>query len=110
MGFIFAAALVGYLAERRQWDRKPWVHLAMLLGNVILYVPGILWLAYLISSGWVHPVGKPLSELIAGTGTWNKALIGGLYPFIVGDLMKLFLTSLTLPVAWTIVQKRRKQG
>lgn len=107
VGFIFAAALVGYLAERRQWDRKPWVHLAMLLGNVILYVPGILWLAYLISSGWIHPVGKPLSELIAGTGTWNKTLIGGLYPFIVGDLMKLFLASLTLPVAWAIVQKRR---
>ena len=28
----------------RQWDRKPWVHLAMLLGNAVLYIPGILWL------------------------------------------------------------------
>jgi len=105
VGFIFAAALVGYLAERH-WDRKPWVHLGMLLGNVVLYVPGILWLAYLIATGWIHPVGKPLGELIAGAGTWDKALKGGLYPFIVGDLMKLFLASLALPSAWALVNLR----
>ena len=107
VGFIFAAALVGYLAER-QWDRKPWVHFGMLLGNVVLYVPGILWLAYLIGTDWIHPVGKPLGELIAGEGTWDKALKGGLYPFIIGDLMKLFLASLLLPSAWAIVNRRRR--
>jgi biotin transport system substrate-specific component len=109
VGFILAAALVGYLAER-QWDRKPWVHLAMFLGNALVYVPGILWLAYLIATDWVHPVGRPLGELIAGTGTWDKALKGGLYPFIVGDLMKLFLASLALPTAWTVVGKLRGKG
>jgi biotin transport system substrate-specific component len=105
VGFILAAALVGFLAERH-WDRKPWVHLGMLLGNIVLYVPGILWLAYLIGTDWVHPVGKPLGELIAGSGTWDKAFKGGLYPFIVGDLMKLVLASLTLPTAWALVRLR----
>jgi biotin transport system substrate-specific component len=105
VGFIFAAALVGFLAERH-WDRKPWVHLGMLLGNIVLYIPGILWLAYLIGTDWVHPVGKPLGELIAGSSTWDKALKGGLYPFIVGDLMKLVLASLTLPTAWALVRLR----
>ena len=105
VGFILAAALVGFLAER-QWDRKPWVHLGMFLGNVTLYVPGILWLAYLIGSGWEHPVAhQPLADLIAGSGTWDKAFQGGLYPFIVGDLMKLLLASVTLPVAWSLVAK-----
>jgi biotin transport system substrate-specific component len=105
VGFILAAALVGFLAERR-WDRKPWVHLGMFLGNAALYVPGILWLAYLIGTDWVHPVaGKPLGDLIAGSGTWDKALEGGLYPFIVGDLMKLFLASVTLPAAWSLVAR-----
>ena len=105
VGFILAAALVGYLAER-QWDRKPWVHLGMFMGNALLYVPGILWLAYLIGTDWV-PAGasKPLGEYISGSGTWNKALEGGLYPFIVGDLMKLFLASLTLPAAWGLVAR-----
>lgn len=105
VGFIFAAALVGFLAERH-WDRKPWVHLGMLLGNIVLYVPGVLWLAYLIGTDWMHPVGKPLGDLIAGAGTWDKALKGGLYPFIVGDLMKLVLASLTLPTAWALLRRR----
>ena len=110
VGFIFAAGVVGYLSERR-WDRKPWVHLGLLLGNVILYVPGILWLAYLIATDWLHPVGQPLGELIAGSGTWDKALKGGLYPFVVGDLMKLLFASLVLPSAWTMVNLRdRRQG
>jgi biotin transport system substrate-specific component len=105
VGFILAAGLVGYLAER-QWDRKPWVHLGMFLGNAIVYIPGILWLAYLIGSGWEHPgAHQPLADLIAGSGTWDKALKGGLYPFIVGDLMKLTLASLTLPAAWSLVSK-----
>jgi len=110
VGFIFAAALVGYLAEKKQWDRKPWITLGMLLGNVAVYIPGVLWLAYLIGSGWVHPVGKPLADLIAGTDTWDKALKGGLYPYIVGDLMKLYLASLTLPLAWALVRRGKKQG
>ena len=107
VGFIFAAALVGFLAERR-WDRKPWLHLGLLLGNVVLYIPGILWLAFLIATDWVHPVGEPLGELIAGSGTWDKALKGGLYPFIVGDMMKLLLASAVLPSAWAIVNLRRR--
>ena len=105
VGFILTAGLVGYFTER-QWDRRSWILLVMFLGNVILYVPGILWLAYLIATEWVHPVGLPLGELIAGEGTWDKALKGGLYPFMVGDMMKLFLASLTLPSAWALVNLR----
>jgi len=105
VGFIAAAGIVGYLTER-QWDRRPWVHLGLLLGNMVLYIPGVLWLAYLIATDWVHPVGQPLGELISGSGTWDKALKGGLYPFIVGDLMKLLLASLVLPSTWALVNLR----
>ena len=113
VGFILTAALVGYLSERG-WDRKQWVHLGMLLGNALLYLPGLLWLGYLIAIDWT-PSGsaRPLSELIAGSGTLDKALKGGLYPFIVGDLMKLLLASLVLPAAWLLVEKakgRPRQG
>jgi biotin transport system substrate-specific component len=103
VGFILAAGIVGYLAERA-WDRGPWVHVAMLCGNVAIYVPGLLWLGYLIATDWVAPGGsKPLGELIAGSGTLEKTLSGGLYPFIVGDLMKLLLAAMTLPAAWALV-------
>jgi biotin transport system substrate-specific component len=105
VGFILAAALVGVLAERR-WDRGPWVHVAMALGNVLLYVPGLLWLGYLIATDWTAPGGsRPISELIAGSGTLDKTLTGGLYPFIVGDLMKLLAAAMLLPAAWAIVDR-----
>ena len=92
VGFILAAALVGWLAERG-WDRRQWVHLAMFLGNVLLYVPGLLWL-----------------NIDAAEGDWAKTLEWGLYPFIVGDLMKLMLASLTLPAAWAVAGKFGRSG
>lgn len=103
VGFIFAAFVTGWFAQKA-WDRGPWGILAMLAGNAIVYIPGLLWLYYLISSGWIHPLAqKPLADLIAGTGDWDKTLKGGLYPFIIGDLMKLYLAALTLPAAWKLV-------
>ena len=108
VGFIVAAWVVGYIAQRG-WDRGPWLIAGMLVGNVILYVPGLLWLAYLISSEWIHPaVQKPLADLIAGETTLEKTLVGGLYPFILGDLIKLYAASLVLPSAWAIVNLRRR--
>ncbi len=102
VGFIFSAMLVGWLAER-QWDRKPWVHLGMLLGNMTLYIPGLLWLAWWLADKGLVP---------EGAGLWDKTLDWGLYPFIVGDLMKLVLASLTLPLGWALVHrlKGRKES
>lgn len=108
VGFTLAAGLVGFLAERRV-DRGPWVQLAMLGGSALVYVPGLLWLAYLISTDWVAPGGSaPLSELLAGSSTLEKTLAGGLYPFIVGDLMKLLAAAATLPAAWWVVGRMRR--
>ena len=84
IGFIPAAFIVGWLAERG-WDRRPWVLAAMLLGNAAIYVPGLLQLTYFVPEG--------------------KVLEFGLWPFIPGDLVKLYLASLLLPVAWSVVPR-----
>jgi biotin transport system substrate-specific component len=105
VGFVVAAALAGYLSERG-WDRKQWVHVGMLASNALIYVPGLLWLGYLIGTDWIPPGGsKALSELISGSTTLDKTLKGGLYPFIVGDLMKLLAASMVLPSAWLLVER-----
>lgn len=81
LGFVMAAAACGWLAERG-WDRSViTTALAMLLGNLLIYVPGLLWLGALF--GW----DKPILE-------W------GLLPFLLGDLVKLALAALLLPLAW----------
>jgi biotin transport system substrate-specific component len=110
VGFVLAAGLAGWLAERG-WDRSQWVHVGMLAANALVYLPGLLWLGYLIGTDWVAPGGsKPLSELIAGSSTLDKTLKGGLYPFIVGDLMKLLAAAMVLPAAWALVQRIKGTG
>lgn len=87
-GFLLAAVLVGFLAERG-WDRNLGSALgAMFLGNVAIYLVGLPWLAEAIGTS------------IEG------ALPFGLYPFIIGDTIKLLLAAGALPVAWRLFGKR----
>ena len=86
VGFLLAATACGWFAERG-FDRSYFKLLvALLLGNVLLYVPGLLWLGTLI--GWDKPV-----------------LEYGLYPFISGDLLKIAMAVLLLPTAWKVVNR-----
>ena len=39
--------------------------------------------------------------------SFSKSLEFGLYPFIVGDLMKLLLAAMVLPSAWYLFDKSR---
>ena len=100
-GFVLAAALVGWLAERG-WDRSVVrTALAMLLGNVVLYLPGLAWLAQFYAG--------PGQDYIAATGAstaWGAAIAAGLTPFLVGDLLKLLLAACLIPAAWALVKRR----
>lgn len=89
IGFIVAAAVTGWLAERR-WDRRLSSSItAMLTGNVIIYLAGLPWLAAEIDTN------------LEGT------LEAGLYPFVIGDLLKLYLAGVLLPGAWRLVERLR---
>ncbi len=88
IGFIAAAFVTGWLAERG-WDRRPlWTALAMLIGNAVIYLFGLPWLAMFLG-GFAGPKG---------------ALALGLLPFIPGDLLKLALAAFLLPSAWWLVR------
>jgi biotin transport system substrate-specific component len=93
IGFFFAAILVGWFAERG-WDRSSWIVLPMLLGNALIYVPGLIWL-----NGWFHVMHYP-----AG---WRATLDSGLWPFMAGDLAKLVAATLALPAGWSLVGRLR---
>lgn len=87
IGFVPAAALVGRLAERG-WDRRIWLAvLAMAAGNLVIYACGASWLAIYL-------------------GSVQKALLGGVLPFIPGDLIKIGVAALALPGGWALVRKR----
>ncbi len=85
VGFILAAGVVGWLAERG-WDRSiVTTAIAMLIGNVLIYVPGLIVLASFVGA--------------------DKVLEYGLWPFLIGDALKLALAALVLPAAWRLVTR-----
>jgi len=88
MGFVLATVALGLLAARG-WDRSP-VKMAgaMLIGNALIYVPGLLWL------GVLYGFDKPIL-------TW------GLTPFLMGDAVKLALAAVLLPALWKLVGRAR---
>lgn len=102
IGFILAAYVVGKLAERG-WDRKWNISVAMLIGSVLLYIPGLLWLGIAIGTGFLDTsLGFELGAVIPGNNTLDKTLVAGFYPFVVGDMIKLYIAAIALPGAWAL--------
>ena len=87
-GFVAGAFIIGWLMENG-WGRKLYKIIpAMLLGEVVLYICGLIWLAAFVPA--------------------SKLLQSGLYPFIIGDLIKIALASAALPACWGIVDRLNK--
>lgn len=73
VGFVAAAYVTGALADCGWGRRSHTAFLALLLGNVTLYVFGLPWLAAFVG---------------------HRAVLQlGLFPFIPGDLLKLFCAT-----------------
>lgn len=95
-GFLLAAAFMGWLANRG-WDRKLGSSIGvMLLGNIVIYLVGIPWLMQ----------SSVFAALIGHSPTIEETLQAGLYPFVVGDTLKLLLAGALLPAAWRLVVRR----
>lgn len=103
LGFILAAYLVGLLAERG-WDRGSKVLVSMLVGNIAIYLVGLIWLALFIASATIPGTELSYYDAIAGSNVADKTLRGGLYPFIGGDAVKLFGAAMLLPGTWALVR------
>ncbi|MDF2366513.1 biotin transporter BioY [Sneathiella sp.] len=86
--FVAAAALVGALVEKG-WGRSLFkTSLAMTIGTAVIFAGGLAWLSTF-------------------TGV-EKALVVGMYPFLVGAVVKIALAAAVLPMAWKLVGKIRK--
>jgi biotin transport system substrate-specific component len=87
IGWFFSATLVGWLSDKG-WDRSFKSSIsAMLLGSIVIYLVGVPWLA--------NAVGFDAAT----------ALEKGMYPFIVGDTIKLFVAAGLLPALWKLLGK-----
>ena len=84
-GFVAAAALVGWLAERGHDRRFRTAAVAMACGTLAIYLFGAGWLA--------RSIGL------------ESAIRLGVLPFLAADLFKVLLAAAALPAAWRLVRR-----
>ena len=85
VGYFFAVVAIAWLVERG-WDRHLMTTiLALLIGNIILYIPGLLWLGFAYMPGVM------------------ETLVAGMFPFLTGAAVKMALAAALLPLAWKLV-------
>ena len=87
VGFFVAAAVLGFLTERGMGQN--WVTSAVLavIGTVIIYALGLSWLTSIIG--------------------FEKAVQFGLMPFVFGDCLKIVIVTLSIPLAWKLLERLR---
>ncbi len=96
-GFVGAAYVTGWLAQQG-WDRHPFsTAVAMVLGNIAIYIPGTLWLSYMYA----------VNTDFAGMALVGEVATKGFALFLIGDALKLVLAVLAFPMAWKWVSGRR---
>lgn len=92
MAYPIAALLVGFLAERGFDRRYVTSVFAMLAGLVLIYAFGVTWLGlFARSATQTAPAGI------------QAALVAGVYPFVVADLVKLLAAAGILPGIWRLL-------
>jgi biotin transport system substrate-specific component len=87
VGFVLAAGLVGWLADRG-WNRSLGrAAVSMSVGHIVLFVPGVLWLAVLFG--------------------WSKAIMAGVSPFVLATVVKTALGAGIVTAGWSMAGRRR---
>lgn len=88
VGFVVAAALTGWLAERG-WDRAvPGTLALMAIGTLVIYA-----------------IGVPVLAVVAGLSPWT-AITNGALVFLPWDAAKILVAAVALPGAWRLIGTR----
>ncbi len=77
LGYLPAVYLIGLISEKSD-QRTVFDVLAMLCGSIIVYACGVTWL-----------------KVVSGM-SWSKTLALGMYPFLIGDALKI---AVAVPIA-----------
>jgi biotin transport system substrate-specific component len=102
IGFIAAAAVVGWLANLK-WDRhvvKTFV--SFFAGTVVIYAFGLTWLYFSLQNLGPEVWSAGGSTVLAATIAW------GLTPFLIGDAVKAVTAALLLPGTWKLLSRTKR--
>jgi biotin transport system substrate-specific component len=93
-GFLLAYPLAAFVAGRlaeRGFDRRYLTSVgAMAAGLALIFACGLSWMTMLLTP-------------VAGTQALQTALQQGLYPFVLVDVVKIFMAGAVLPGVWKLI-------
>lgn len=89
LGYVPAAAVVGWGARRAADRRVGSMLLAAVVASLVIYAVGVTWLTV-----WL------------GVGV-SEGLTMGMWPFLPGDAIKVAAAAMLLPGAWRLVERGR---
>ncbi|MFM6979826.1 MAG: biotin transporter BioY [Micrococcales bacterium] len=89
IGFIIAAALVGYLSEKNFSSNVLKMAVSYTAGTIVIYALGATWLTY---------------GYLGGVWTGDQGgLAYGVLPFLIWDAVKAVVAAGLLPASWKLV-------
>ena len=89
IGMLIAAWVLGALSGRK-WDQRLRTALvSMLIGSLIIFTFGLIWLQQYTGKDWA----------------WTFS--AGLTPFIFGEILKIAIAGIALPTVWKVVGRTR---
>jgi len=92
-GFVVLTAIVGWVADRVRSESFFKLLGAMIVGDILVFVLGFVWLGYF----FIASSGKPLGA--------ETAWVAGVEPFILGDLVKMVLAATIVPAISGLMRK-----
>ena len=88
IGFVVAAGVVGFLAERGATRGILRTAGVMVIGNLVIYAVGVPWL------------------MAVAHISFTQALALGVVPFLIGDAIKIAIAAGLFPAAWRLTGHR----
>ena len=88
IGMLVAAFVLGALADRKADQKFKTSFPALILGSVIVFAFGLIWLNVSLNL------------------TWAQTISAGLTPFIFGEVIKIAITATSLPLIWRRISKK----
>jgi biotin transport system substrate-specific component len=88
IGMLIAVLVLGALADRKADQKFKTSFPALILGSVIIFTFGLVWLQTSLNL------------------TWAQTISAGLTPFIFGEVIKIAITATSLPLIWRKISKK----
>ena len=88
IGMLVATLILGALADRKADQKFKTSFPSLILGSVIVFTFGLIWLNVSLNL------------------TWAQTISAGLTPFIFGEIIKIAITATSLPLIWRRISKK----